>query len=182
VYKLYVYIRYPDSGWVRPMDNARWDFEISDTIRSLYRVIKAIHGTLKASGAFPAKGPHLEALRIISEGGSLSVGELSRKVGLSPAATTKLVDWLEGKGYASRSRDIEDRRVVKIHVTASGKDLVQKPFNPVPGTITAGLGSLRTEQLHVIRRSVERVADIVEAASWRPRSFLLMKNGMFPAG
>jgi DNA-binding MarR family transcriptional regulator len=55
-------------------------------------------------------------LDVLDQEGPMSAGELAERARLSPGATTAVIDRLERKGYASRTRDTEDRRRVLLHV------------------------------------------------------------------
>lgn len=139
-------------------------FEISETVQSLRRIFRAIQDySQDVSGSFGITGPQLWALKTISECESLSLGELSRKMYLHPSTVTGVVDRLEAKGFVSRDRDREDRRVVKVCLTPDGKELAKKAPNPVQGKMIYGLRNLGSEELHVIYRSVKKLAEIVEA-------------------
>ncbi|MBT9164139.1 MAG: putative HTH-type transcriptional regulator YusO [candidate division WS2 bacterium] len=52
------------------------------------------------------------------------IGELSRKFELSPSTMTAHMDILESKGFITRIREDEDRRVVKLDLTPEGKTFI----------------------------------------------------------
>jgi DNA-binding MarR family transcriptional regulator len=52
--------------------------------------------------------------------GPKAVGELTRAIGLSAAATTALLDRLEHRGFLRRVRDPGDRRKVLVEMTEQG--------------------------------------------------------------
>jgi DNA-binding MarR family transcriptional regulator len=55
-------------------------------------------------------------LDILDQEGPMTAGRLSERARLSPGATTALLDRLERKGLARRTRDTEDRRRVLVEV------------------------------------------------------------------
>ena len=55
-------------------------------------------------------------LDILDQEGPMTAGRLAERARLSPGATTALIDRLEAKGYARRTRDTEDRRRVLVEV------------------------------------------------------------------
>jgi DNA-binding MarR family transcriptional regulator len=57
------------------------------------------------------------ALDILDQEGPMTAGQLAERARLSPGATTALLDRLEEKGLARRTRDTEDRRRVLVEVT-----------------------------------------------------------------
>ena len=53
----------------------------------------------------------------------LTMGDLSRTLGVPFSTATRTVDWLVSNSYVQRLPDPEDRRVVRVELTAAGKDL-----------------------------------------------------------
>ena len=56
-------------------------------------------------------------LDILDQEGPMTIGRLAERARLSPGATTTLLDGLERKGLARRTRDTVDRRRVLVEVT-----------------------------------------------------------------
>ena len=109
---------------------------ISETMRSLRRISKAIQDySQEVSKKFGITGPQLWALKTICVNGSLSLGELSKKMYLHPSTVSGVVDRLEKKGFVVRDRGQEDRRVVTVNLTPEGKKLVKKAPNPFQGKV-----------------------------------------------
>lgn len=52
------------------------------------------------------------------------MGELSRATAIPQSTATRMVDWMVDNGYVDRFQDDEDRRVVRIRLTESGRDLL----------------------------------------------------------
>jgi len=55
----------------------------------------------------------------------LTMGDLSRVLGVPFSTATRTVDWLVSNGYVQRLPDPEDRRVVRVELTAAGKKLYE---------------------------------------------------------
>ncbi len=149
---------------VKLMNKTDRGFEISETVQFPSRIFEASQAySQEVSGSFGITGPQLWALKTTSECESISLGELSRKMCLNPSTVTGVVDRLEAKGYVSRGRDREDRRVVKLSLTPEGKKLMKKAPNPVQGKMIYSLRGLKGEELHTVYRSVKKLAEIMEA-------------------
>ncbi|GAC70563.1 MarR family winged helix-turn-helix transcriptional regulator [Gordonia soli] len=58
------------------------------------------------------------------EGVAMSVNEIADQVGLSLAATGRVVDKLVGAGLVDRREDASDRRVKRVSLTDEGRHLV----------------------------------------------------------
>jgi DNA-binding MarR family transcriptional regulator len=57
---------------------------------------------------------------------TLSAGDLSRMLMLSSGAMTNRLDRLESAGLIERLRDPNDRRGVLVHITPSGRTLIDQ--------------------------------------------------------
>lgn len=67
-------------------------------------------------------GPTLSsALATINAEGPLTLGALAGREHVAPPSITKVVEKLEARGLVRRSRDGEDRRVVRVEVTPAGR-------------------------------------------------------------
>lgn len=53
----------------------------------------------------------------------LTMGDLSRILGVPLSTATRTVDWLVNNSYVQRLPDPEDRRVVRVELTAAGNEL-----------------------------------------------------------
>jgi len=62
-------------------------------------------------------------LTALYEKDGLPISALSRKVALDKATLTGLLDRLERDGFAKRKADSEDRRTIKIHLTAKAEKM-----------------------------------------------------------
>ena len=135
---------------------------ISEIMQSLRRIFKAIQDySQEVSKEFGITGPQLWALKTISTNGSLSPGELSKKMYLHPSTITGVVDRLEKKGYVARDRGQEDRRVVKVQLTPKGRKLVKKAPNPIQGKMVYGLRKLEKEKLDSIYDALQKLVEIM---------------------
>jgi len=64
----------------------------------------------------------------------MTQGEISNKVLKSGSNLTTVIDNLERDGMVRRVRDVEDRRVIHVHLTEAGKAKVEAVF---PGHVAA---------------------------------------------
>lgn len=137
---------------------------IFETMQSLRRIFKTVQDySQEVYKKFGVTGPQLWALKTISENGSLSLGELSKKMYLHPSTVTGVVDRLEKKGYVVRNRVEKDRRVIKVQLTPKGEGLVGKAPNPVQGKMIYGLRKLKKDELNSIYDSIRKLVKVMEA-------------------
>ena len=57
--------------------------------------------------------------------GSMTQGEVSSKVLKSTSNLTTVIDNLERDGYVRRERNVEDRRVIHVHLTEAGTSKIE---------------------------------------------------------
>jgi DNA-binding MarR family transcriptional regulator len=70
--------------------------------------------------------PQLFLLGGLRDAGRIPVTRWVEMIGVSPSATTSLLDGLEGAGYVQRTHDREDRRQVLISLTTEGHRLADR--------------------------------------------------------
>lgn len=93
----------------------------------------------------------MQALKRLYLLGSMSAGELARSLGHDGGALTRLLDQLEEKGYLRRKPDPQDRRALRIELTASGKSLCQELKGCSDRVMNAAQKSLdKNERRHLI--------------------------------
>jgi DNA-binding MarR family transcriptional regulator len=92
--------------------------EFQVIFRKLYSLYQLFASQWQISGS------QLAAMEKLYRSEGLTIGELSVRMGLSASTTTGLVDRLERDGFASRIRDNDDRRVVRVFLTAEGRELM----------------------------------------------------------
>jgi DNA-binding MarR family transcriptional regulator len=140
------------------------DDAVSGIMQSLRRIFKAIQDySHEVSKHYGITGPQLWVIKTISLNGKLSLGNLGKRMYLQPSTITGLIDVLEQKGYLSRVRDREDRRVVKVQLTPRGQQLAKKTPNPAQGKMIYGLTKLKRRELNLIFNSVQKLVEIMEA-------------------
>ena len=65
--------------------------------------------------------PKYFVLHLLAKEGNISQGEISRLSGVDPSRVTQLAKLLEREGLIERTRDPEDNRVVRMHLTSEGR-------------------------------------------------------------
>ena len=64
-------------------------------------------------------------LHHIARGTGISQQVLAERLGILPSRMVALVDSLEKRGIVERRRDVEDRRAYALHLTESGKKIME---------------------------------------------------------
>ena len=63
----------------------------------------------------------LQVIRLLHASGALKVSEIARRRSSSTATSSARIDRLDRRGLVERRRDVSDRRVVVVQLTALGK-------------------------------------------------------------
>jgi MarR family 2-MHQ and catechol resistance regulon transcriptional repressor len=114
-----------------------------DAYIKLRRAVNALglreNEVMRAAGLTESQFGALEALLHL---GPLCQHELAGKVLKSAGNMTTVVDNLERRGLVERRRDREDRRVVTIHLTDHGRELVRDVFPRVVEVLVDAFSAL----------------------------------------
>jgi DNA-binding MarR family transcriptional regulator len=86
--------------------------------------IGAANRLLTAQGLKPISFGDLQTLVLVSEYGTQGMAHIAKLRGVSSAAITGSIDYLESKKLAFREHDSEDRRKVRIKVTELGTQVM----------------------------------------------------------
>ncbi|MUV39399.1 putative HTH-type transcriptional regulator YsmB [Lentibacillus sp. JNUCC-1] len=100
-------------------------------IENIEKKLRYIAGAIKLNGRkilnnYPITSPQFAALQWLIDDENLTIGELSKKIGLAFSTTTDLVDRMENNALVKRVRDEKDRRVVRIQVEDKGKVIIKE--------------------------------------------------------
>jgi DNA-binding MarR family transcriptional regulator len=103
--------------------------ELAAALLELWRRVVAGHegetfALLDELGLSLTQVKTLTALDTCAE--QLSVGELSERLGISLAASSRTVDGLLRRGWVERREDDHDRRLKRIRLTAAGRDVAAR--------------------------------------------------------
>jgi DNA-binding MarR family transcriptional regulator len=144
--------------------------EIINNIRRVFQVFNDY--SKKAKRETGLTGPQLWAIKMIAENAPVKVSDLARLMFVQPATVVGILDRLERKGLAARTRSREDRRVVTIELTQAGKGLVNQAPEVVQGHLVKGLESLPAQRLLLIEEGMEQLVKILGAQEIPPRLIL----------
>ncbi|HEY6315291.1 MAG TPA: MarR family winged helix-turn-helix transcriptional regulator [Streptosporangiaceae bacterium] len=80
----------------------------------------------RAAGLTHVQHQLLVAIKGHRGGGPPTVGDLAGYLLLRPHSTVELVDRAEAAGLVERTPDAEDRRVVRVRLTGTGEEILQR--------------------------------------------------------
>jgi DNA-binding MarR family transcriptional regulator len=145
-----------------------WRFEtVESREREVYLLLQHVSGELihelatllKPFGITPQQ---YHILRILRDAGS-SGAPLGTVAERSPAGdpdVTGLLDRLERRSLAQRTREAPDRRIVTARITKEGRHLLDKLEAPVQALHTRQLGPLGDRGLQSFRKLLQQAAAV----------------------
>lgn len=144
---------------------------------SLRRIIRAVdlysrYLTLR----YNLTGPQLVCLRHLLRHGPMASGELARRISLSPATVTGIVDRLEKRGLVRRERSPDDKRRLRITLTETGLATARRMPPPLAETFSRRLNALPPAEREEIERVIAKVADMMESHDLPPDPLLNEHN------
>ncbi|MBM2621252.1 MarR family transcriptional regulator [Actinoplanes sp. LDG1-06] len=105
----------------------------------------------------------LKILMLLARHGSVSGSELAGMLGIGAAALTGMVDRLVVQDLVARAEDPHDRRVRRIALTRTGRDLIGSIFNAGDEKMRALLSRLSAEELDLVAQATALIIKAAEA-------------------
>jgi len=149
------------------------DTIISEIMDNIRRVFQAVNDTSKkAQRESGMTGPQLWAIKLIGDLSPVRVSDLAARMYLNPSTVVGILDRLESRGFVKRDRSVDDRRVVKVQLTAAGKDLLVRAPEVASGLLVNGLETLTFKELNNIEAGLDKLVSILGAQTLPPQLIL----------
>jgi DNA-binding MarR family transcriptional regulator len=100
------------------------------------------------------------ALEFLASATPRKTKELAEHLRLAVNSVTDIVDSLEEKGLARRRRDDADRRIVRVELTAAGRDAAGAIIAGVLDIYRAYLGALTAEEQETLLALYRKIARV----------------------
>lgn len=136
------------------------DSEILDSLRHISRALDVFSRSLCARCQLTT--PQLICLRALMDEPALTPGQLARRMALSQATVTGILDRLEDRGLIERRRDGLDRRRVLLYATAAGRGLAASAPAPLQERLAGRLAGLEPQERERIALVLRQVAGMME--------------------
>ena len=131
---------------------------------ALRRIIRAtdLHSK-RLSKSSGLTSPQLMVLQTLRENSDLTVGEVAKRISLSQATVTTIVDRLERGGYVYRERSTTDKRKVHVYLTDKAFTTLVDAPKPLQEDFVQQFQDLHDWEQSMILSSLERVAYMMDA-------------------
>lgn len=132
---------------------ARFDSPQQEAYLNLWRTydrLRALEDEL--FGGYELTAQQYNALRLLraEDPGSLPTLSLAARLVSRAPDITRLLDKLEGRGLVRRERPADNRRVVRVAITAAGRKLLDELAGAVRACHERQLGHLTNKQLRLL--------------------------------
>ena len=147
--------------------------KVDEVLTSLRRVIRAIdlhsqHLVKTAS----VTGPQLRLLQLMNSESQFTVSDLAKKMSLSQATVTSIMDRLENRKLIERVRSTDDKRKVHPKLTEHGKAILAKTPTPLQDSFVRKFDNLKPWEQSMIIASIQRIAEMMDAGDIDAAPFL----------
>ena len=123
--------------------------------------------------------PQWGVLSLLHESDGLTVGTISQKRGVDAPTITGIVQRLEQSGLVERRHSHEDRRVVKVYLTADGRDIIPSLMDVAQGFQEVALrGFSQAEQQDFLVKLQQIIANVSTVAAGTGDRFGLLPDSM----
>ena len=134
---------------------------VLSTLRQIIRAID-IHSR-QLSKQYGLTGPQLIVISEIGQYGPMTIGELARRISLSQATVTTILDRLEIKELATRMRDDRDKRRVYVNITDKARTILESHPNFLQDAFVRRFNALEDWEQTLIQSSIQRLSAMMNA-------------------
>ncbi len=106
---------------------------------------------------------HVQVLAMLNDGKSLSVSDISRRLGIAKPNITPLVDRLLERGLVERQRDASDRRIVNVVITGEGTRTLSEIQATIAEHVRQQVEHLSTAEFKELSEALESIARILSS-------------------
>jgi DNA-binding MarR family transcriptional regulator len=139
-----------------PLDRRAADLQ--DLVQDILKQFQCVN-------AAAANGPHVElnmqelrVVELLGNEGPRMMRELAEHVALAVNSVTSIVDGLERKELVRRQRSEEDRRVVRVELTDSGREIYQSLVEVNLRLFRSMLGVLNDDEQEIFMVLFRKIA------------------------
>jgi len=143
------------------MDKQDTSAYVLSTLRQIIRAID-IHSR-QLSKQYGLTGPQLIVISEIGQYGPMTIGELARRISLSQATVTTILDRLELKELATRKRDSRDKRRVYVAITDKARTILESHPNFLQDAFVRRFNALEDWEQTLILSSIQRLSAMMNA-------------------
>lgn len=138
--------------------------DYDEILISLRRIMRAAdlysQSLIKQSGL---TAPQLLVMQAIEDEGHPSISTLARRIAVSQATMTRIIDRLERAGIVRREKSTSDKRVVNISLTDAGRTKLDSAPEPLQAEFLRKFRDLEKWEQQMLKSSLLRIAKMMDA-------------------
>jgi len=119
--------------------------------------------TKELNKKFSVSAPQVACLLALLDNGPIAPSQIAKKIMVESSTVTGIIDRLEQKGLVARTRVSQDRRVITIELTDSGRRLAENAPPPIQHKIVKGLRKIDEGDRAQIIEALARLTEMVDA-------------------
>jgi DNA-binding MarR family transcriptional regulator len=128
---------------------------MNELIDQLFNVIKMIKENFRSHSLAEVSFGQLKTLHFIKSKTNPSMKDLAEELGITPPSTTSLIDQFVLHGLVKRVYGKDDRRLVRLALTAKGKAYLLEHYKNMTEKIKHLLASLDERQIKNFQEILE---------------------------
>ena len=117
---------------------------------------------LRQKAQDPITPSQLSALVSVERDGPVTLGELAALESVQPPTMTRIVAALEEQGLVVREADSADRRISRLHITGTGRRLLEKNRSRKTAYLASRMRGLSAEEHEVLGRAAALLERMTE--------------------
>ena len=134
-----------------------------EIVYSIRRLMQAgEHYTKELNKIYNVSAAQINCLLALHENGPLPPSQIAKHVMVNSSTVTGVIDRLEKKDLVRRLRISQDRRVITVELTKSGKMLAENAPSPIQQKIIDGLNQLSPSEIEQISLTLKRLTDMLD--------------------
>jgi DNA-binding MarR family transcriptional regulator len=138
-----------------------WSDSVAYLLRNSYRVFaRALQERIQAEGIPIGSWPFL---RHLWQQDGITQSELTKAVGLMQPNTVAALKQLARRGWVKQTRDTDDKRKIRIHLTPKGRELFYRAFPLALQAREQALADFSKEEIATLRSLLKRFMKNLDA-------------------
>lgn len=127
-------------------------------VQKILQQFQAVHCSAANAPHVNLNHQELRVIELLGEVGSVNMGGVAAHLSLAVNSVTTLIDGMEAKSLVVRQRSTEDRRVVQLELTESGREIHKAAESAKLELYSAMLRPLSSEEQDLLLDLFRKVA------------------------
>lgn len=132
----------------------------------IYSIRRLMQGseryTKEINKKYNVSAAQVNCLLALHEYGPLPPSQIAKMILVNSSTVTGIIDRLEQKGLVERQRISQDRRIITVQLTESGKTLATNAPSPIQQKIIDGLKKLTPQEIEHIVKALSMLTNMLD--------------------